>query len=524
MFSSWLFLLLFSQCICWALTRDAATPVGHLGDTQKEFIISAGDDKKLSYDPELPGTHIRPAIDSYHQQNDIKDGVGHVDVEGGEEEGSNFRPGKKLKPQIDPLFPTNGKAEEAEDEDGWRDGGEVNENEDEDGELRQTIIRWAHDQEQPAKLPEEADGGGARRSAMASITSPLGGSSVMNHHPLPPPPQPTSSEETRASVNDAGKREDGADDEDVAMDVSSKGSVKTHPHRHHHHYNRYNRNQHRPKQRQFLQKHPLHYHHHTSHYHHHHHDHQLQAHYLGRRRGPMNGRLEWRDDELPKSHNAAMAAAGDDDDDDEDEIADQEDSRVFVNYDGSSGFFNALPLFRHNEHLPRQQLYVASLIDEHGADKLLISAGVGGGGETGASNNGRGFYMSEDELLMVDSGQAVTLAAVAASPSTLTVAGHDDGQLLHKALEHWPIKHESVMEGDLILGGLMMVHEREDSITCGPIMPQGGVQALETMLYTLDRVNEMKLLPDFTLGAHILDDCDKDTYGLEMAVDFIKGT
>ncbi|KAF5272157.1 hypothetical protein FQA39_LY01239 [Lamprigera yunnana] len=89
----------------------------------------------------------------------------------------------------------------------------------------------------------------------------------------------------------------------------------------------------------------------------------------------------------------------------------------------------------------------------------------------------------------------------------------------------WPVKKEAVVEGSLVLGGLMMVHEREDSVTCGPIMPQGGIQALEAMLYTLDRLNEpeTRLLPNITLGAHILDDCDKDTYGLEMAVDFIKG-
>lgn len=88
----------------------------------------------------------------------------------------------------------------------------------------------------------------------------------------------------------------------------------------------------------------------------------------------------------------------------------------------------------------------------------------------------------------------------------------------------WPVKHSAVVEGDLVLGGLMMVHEREDSITCGPVMPQGGIQALEAMLYTLDRINEdPAILPNVTLGAHILDDCDKDTYGLEMAVDFIKG-
>ena len=88
----------------------------------------------------------------------------------------------------------------------------------------------------------------------------------------------------------------------------------------------------------------------------------------------------------------------------------------------------------------------------------------------------------------------------------------------------WPVKKEAVVEGDLLLGGLMMVHEREDSVTCGPIMPQGGIQALEAMLYTLDKLNEGgAIIPGVKIGAHILDDCDKDTYGLEMAVDFIKG-
>ncbi|CAK9812858.1 Metabotropic glutamate receptor 2 [Anthophora plagiata] len=88
----------------------------------------------------------------------------------------------------------------------------------------------------------------------------------------------------------------------------------------------------------------------------------------------------------------------------------------------------------------------------------------------------------------------------------------------------WPVKKEAVVEGDLVLGGLMMVHEREDTVTCGPVMPQGGVQALEAMLYTLDKLNEGEgIVPGVKIGAHILDDCDKDTYGLEMAVDFIKG-
>ncbi|KAH8300097.1 hypothetical protein KR044_009777, partial [Drosophila immigrans] len=108
----------------------------------------------------------------------------------------------------------------------------------------------------------------------------------------------------------------------------------------------------------------------------------------------------------------------------------------------------------------------------------------------------------------------VTAAMEATTTATTATGGTASG---------WPVKHAAVLEGDVILGGLMMVHSREDSITCGQIMPQGGIQALEAMLYTLDQVNKQQLLPNVTLGAHLLDDCDKDTYGLEMAVDFIKG-
>ena len=47
------------------------------------------------------------------------------------------------------------------------------------------------------------------------------------------------------------------------------------------------------------------------------------------------------------------------------------------------------------------------------------------------------------------------------------------------------------------------------------------------MLYTVDRVNSSPdgtvLPPGVKMGAYILDDCDKDTYGLQQAVEFIKG-
>lgn len=88
----------------------------------------------------------------------------------------------------------------------------------------------------------------------------------------------------------------------------------------------------------------------------------------------------------------------------------------------------------------------------------------------------------------------------------------------------WP-RHDLQAEipGDIILGALHMVHERSDNKICGPIMPQGGIQALECMMYTLDRINEGDFLPGFSIGVLSKDDCDRDIYGLEQAVDFIRG-
>ncbi|KAG6464179.1 hypothetical protein O3G_MSEX014338, partial [Manduca sexta] len=67
------------------------------------------------------------------------------------------------------------------------------------------------------------------------------------------------------------------------------------------------------------------------------------------------------------------------------------------------------------------------------------------------------------------------------------------------------------------------VHSRSEVATCGPVMAQGGVQALEAMLFALDSARALSP-PGVRIGAHVLDDCDNDTYGLEMALDFIKGS
>ena len=43
----------------------------------------------------------------------------------------------------------------------------------------------------------------------------------------------------------------------------------------------------------------------------------------------------------------------------------------------------------------------------------------------------------------------------------------------------WPVKRVAeIPDGDIVIGGLHMVHEREDKQICGPVMPQGGLQVI----------------------------------------------
>ena len=44
----------------------------------------------------------------------------------------------------------------------------------------------------------------------------------------------------------------------------------------------------------------------------------------------------------------------------------------------------------------------------------------------------------------------------------------------------WPLKRVAEVAGDVVIGGLHMIHERNAELTCGPIMPQGGVQVWNT--------------------------------------------
>jgi hypothetical protein len=70
---------------------------------------------------------------------------------------------------------------------------------------------------------------------------------------------------------------------------------------------------------------------------------------------------------------------------------------------------------------------------------------------------------------------------------TLTSAPSGDNKVAVNLT--WPLKRSADLVGDILLGGLHMVHERNTLVTCGPIMAQGGIQAMETMLFTIDYIN-----------------------------------
>lgn len=87
-------------------------------------------------------------------------------------------------------------------------------------------------------------------------------------------------------------------------------------------------------------------------------------------------------------------------------------------------------------------------------------------------------------------------------------------------------KHEIVLDGDLVIGGLFPVHHKgEGTEDCGKINDQRGIQRLEAMLLALDEINDSDhILPGLQLGAHILDTCSKDTYALEQSLDFVRAS
>lgn len=51
-----------------------------------------------------------------------------------------------------------------------------------------------------------------------------------------------------------------------------------------------------------------------------------------------------------------------------------------------------------------------------------------------------------------------------------------------------------------------------------------GIQRLEAMMYTLDKINndDPDILPNITLGSLIIDSCSSDTFALEQSMEFVR--
>ncbi|KAM4795298.1 LOW QUALITY PROTEIN: metabotropic glutamate receptor 5 [Rhinophrynus dorsalis] len=86
----------------------------------------------------------------------------------------------------------------------------------------------------------------------------------------------------------------------------------------------------------------------------------------------------------------------------------------------------------------------------------------------------------------------------------------------------------SHMAGDIIIGALFSVHHQPtvDKVherKCGEIREQYGIQRVEAMLHTLDRINaDPALLPNITLGCEIRDSCWHTAVALEQSIEFIR--
>lgn len=84
------------------------------------------------------------------------------------------------------------------------------------------------------------------------------------------------------------------------------------------------------------------------------------------------------------------------------------------------------------------------------------------------------------------------------------------------------------MDGDIIIGALFSVHHQPSAEnvaerTCGEIREQYGIQRVEAMFHTLDRINaDPYLLPNITLGCEIRDSCWHSSVALEQSIEFIR--
>ncbi|XP_016150527.1 metabotropic glutamate receptor 1-like [Sinocyclocheilus grahami] len=110
-----------------------------------------------------------------------------------------------------------------------------------------------------------------------------------------------------------------------------------------------------------------------------------------------------------------------------------------------------------------------------------------------------------------------------------TLSSHALGNIYKRsAVQRAAARSVARMDGDVIIGALFSVHhqpsaERVADRKCGDVREQYGIQRVEAMFYTLDRINaDQNLLPNITLGCEIRDSCWHSSVALEQSIEFIR--
>ncbi|KAI3384824.1 hypothetical protein SNEBB_009077 [Seison nebaliae] len=80
--------------------------------------------------------------------------------------------------------------------------------------------------------------------------------------------------------------------------------------------------------------------------------------------------------------------------------------------------------------------------------------------------------------------------------------------------------------GDILLGGLAPVHlKSEDGTTCGRLNLDRGLQRVEAMLYSIDRINrepDTRLDNNLRFGIMIKDTCSRDKFARQQSMEFVR--
>lgn len=110
-----------------------------------------------------------------------------------------------------------------------------------------------------------------------------------------------------------------------------------------------------------------------------------------------------------------------------------------------------------------------------------------------------------------------------------TLLSHALGNIYKRsAVQRAAARSVARMDGDVIIGALFSVHHQPSAESvadrkCGDVREQYGIQRVEAMFYTLDRINaDQNLLPNITLGCEIRDSCWHSSVALEQSIEFIR--